>query len=65
MIVPIIILCIVYITSPIGLTHLLVRYGWNWKFKDLRTFDKCIFIYLWLCILAWVGTLTYMIIISK
>ena len=41
--------------SPFGLFHLVAKYGSNWKFKDLKTKDKIIYLSLWTLIALWLG----------
>lgn len=49
------------ITSMFGLVRLTVNYGGNWKFKDLRPFDKFIVIYLFGVIALWLSFIIYAI----
>lgn len=50
------------ITCPFGLTRLGMKYGANWKFKDLSPFYKWIFIYLCIVIGLWICIIVYSLI---
>lgn len=50
------------ITCPFGLTRLGMKYGMNWKFKDLSPFYKGIFIYLCVFIVFWICIIVYPLI---
>ena len=41
--------------SPFGFNRLFIKYGSNWKFKDLETKDKFIFFGLWIVVALWFG----------
>ena len=48
-------LIILLILSVCGLFRLVLRYGATWKFRDLKLFDKFIFVFLWIFIGIWVA----------
>jgi len=54
------------ITAPFGLTQLCMKYGANWKFKDLGHFYKWVSIYLCmvmvLVIVLWTCIFVYALI---
>ena len=41
--------------SPFGLARLSLKYGSNWRVKDLETKDKFIYFGLWAVIALWLG----------